>query len=170
MTWLFGMEGEDGKQLSRPLLRRAVALAWGWHELPEIARSGRGKPYFPQWPGRWSSLSHSGGLALCALSDDGPVGADIEVVRPRRIGLFTYALSPEEQEVCRGDWEEFYRLWTLKESWCKREDSPLYPPREVKTPPPCPHRSYAGPLWRGAVCSTGAPPEDIVWLEPEHMP
>ena len=170
MTWLFGVEGEDGKALSRPLLRRAAELAWGWRELPEMARSGRGKPYFPQWPGRWFSLSHSGGLALCALSDDGPVGADIEVVRPRRAGLFTYALSPDEQEVCREDWGEFYRLWTLKESWCKREDSPLYPPREVKTPPPCPHRSYAGPLWRGAVCCTGAPPEDIVWLEPEQVP
>ena len=82
MTWLFGVEGEDGKALSRPLLRRAAELAWGWRELPELARSGRGKPYFPQRPGRWFSLSHSGGLALCALSDDGPVGADIEHIRP----------------------------------------------------------------------------------------
>lgn len=60
-----------------------------------------------------------------------------------------YALSPAEQAACRGDWGEFYRLWTLKESWCKREDSPLYPPREVVTPPPCPHRSYTGPGWPG---------------------
>ena len=74
MTWLFGMQGEDGKRLSRPLLRRAAALAWGWRALPELARSGRGKPYFRHWPERWFSLSHSGGLTLCALSDDGPVG------------------------------------------------------------------------------------------------
>ena len=130
MTWLFGMQGEDGKRLSRPLLRRAAALAWGWRALPELARSGRGKPYFRHWPEKWFSLSHSGGLTLCALSDDGPVGVDVEVERPRRPGLMAYALSPAEQAACRGDWGEFYRLWTLKESWCKREDSPLYPPRE----------------------------------------
>ncbi len=170
MTWLFGMQGEDGKRLSRPLLRRAAALAWGWRALPELARSGRGKPYFWHWPERWFSLSHSGGLTLCALSDDGPVGVDVEVERPRRPGLMAYALSPAEQAACRGDWGEFYRLWTLKESWCKREDSPLYPPREVVTPPPCPHRSYTGPGWRGAVCCSGTPPEDVLWMEPEETP
>lgn len=94
MTWLFGMQGEDGKRLSRPLLRRAAALAWGWRALPELARSGRGKPYFRHWPEKWFSLSHSGGLTLCALSDDGPVGVDVEVERPRRPGLMAYALSP----------------------------------------------------------------------------
>ena len=108
MTWLFGMQGEDGKRLSRPLLRRAAALAWGWRALPELARSGRGKPYFRHWPERWFSLSHSGGLTLCALSDDGPVGVDVEVERPRRPGLMAYALSPAEQAACRGDWGEFY--------------------------------------------------------------
>ena len=170
MTWLFGMQGEDGKRLSRPLLRRAAALAWGWRALPELARSGRGKPYFRHWPEKWFSLSHSGGLTLCALSDDGPVGVDVEVERPRRPGLMAYALSPAEHAACRGDWGEFYRLWTLKESWCKREDSPLYPPREVVTPPPCPHRSYTGPGWRGAVCCSGTPPEDVLWMEPEETP
>ena len=170
MTWLFGMQGEDGKRLSRPLLRRAAALAWGWRALPELARSGRGKPYFRHWPERWFSLSHSGGLTLCALSDDGPVGVDVEVERTRRPGLMAYALSPAAQAACRGDWGEFYRLWTLKESWCKREDSPLYPPREVVTPPPCPHRSYTGPGWRGAVCCSGTPPEDVLWMEPEETP
>ena len=170
MTWLFGMQGEDGKRLSRPLLRRAAALAWGWRALPELARSGRGKPYFRHWPEKWFSLSHSGGLTLCALSDDGPVGVDVEVERPRRPGLMAYALSPAEQAACRGDWGEFYRLWTLKESWCKREDSPLDPPREVVTPPPCPHRSYTGPGWRGAVCCSGTPPEDVLWMEPEETP
>ena len=140
MTWLFGMQGEDGKRLSRPLLRRAAALAWGWRALPELARSGRGKPYFRHWPEKWFSLSHSGGLTLCALSDDGPVGVDVEVERPRRPGLMAYALSPAEQAACRGDWGEFYRLWTLKESWCPPlpargggDASPLSPPQLYRT-------------------------------------
>lgn len=164
MNWLFGRRGEDGRALARPLLGAAAKLAWGWERLPEIARSEGGKPFFPDWPDRWFSLSHSGGLALCALSDEGPVGVDVERVRPRRPGLFAYALTREEQAACGGSWEEFYRLWTLKESWCKREDIPIYPPRRRVTPPPCPHRSYGGPGWWGAVCCPGRPPEDILWL------
>ncbi len=164
MTWVFGTAGEDARALAWPLLERAVKLCWGWTVLPETARSGRGKPYFPRYDGRWFSLSHSGGLALCALSDDGPVGVDIEVLRPRNPELFAYVLSEDERARCREDWGEFYRLWTLKESWCKREDAPLYPPGQVVTPPACPHRSYEGEAWRAAVCCTGEPPERICWI------
>ena len=164
MTWLFARRGADGKALAWPLLSEGAKLVWGWETLPDIARSPRGKPYFPDAPERWFSLSHSGGLALCALSGDGPVGADIEQVRPRRAGLFAYALTAEEQTVCGGDWGEFYRLWTLKESWCKREDISIYPPRERLGTPPCPHGSFIGDGWRGAVCCSGSVPERIVWL------
>lgn len=167
MTAVFGRAGEDGRALDWDLLRDAARLVWGWEDLPGVARSSREKPYFPDWPGRWFSLSHSGGLALCALSGDGPVGVDIELVRPRRAGLFGYVLSPAERAAFNGTWEDFYRIWTLKESWCKREDIPLHPPRSLETPPPCPHKSYAGEGWRAAVCCCGEPPEDILWLGPE---
>lgn len=165
MTVVYGRRGEDGKKLVYPLLVEAVRLAWGWEKLPAVARSGRGKPYFSDWPERWFSLSHSGGLALCALSDDGPVGVDIERVAPRREGLFRYALSPAERADFGGSWEDFYRLWTLKESWCKREDVPLYPPRRLTMPPPCPHGSYGGADWRAAVCCSGRAPGQILWLD-----
>lgn len=164
MTWIFGRRGAEGKLLTRPLLEESVKIAWSWDALPEIARSARGKPYFPAAPERWFSLSHSGGLALCALSDDGPVGVDIERVRPRRPGLFAYALTEEERLLCGGDWAEFYRLWTLKESWCKREDVPIYPPRDRPGCPPCPHGSWAGEDWAAAVCCGGSAPEEICWL------
>lgn len=163
MTVIYGARGADGQELSRPLLTEAVRLCWGWEALPSIQRSPRGKPLFAGLDGRWFSLSHSGGLALCALSDR-PVGVDVELVRPRRPGLPAYALSEAELAAFDGNWEDFYRLWTLKESWCKREDSPLFPPRRVAAPPPCPHKSYAGESWRGAVCCWDKPPEDIIWL------
>ncbi len=168
MTDLFAVRGEDGKKLDWPLLAWACRRTWGWEALPPVERSLRGRPFFPGAPDRHFSLSHSGGYALCALSD-GPVGADIEAVRPRRERLFRAALSEGERAAFSGSWEDFFRLWTLKESWVKREDVPLYPPRLVETPPPCPHRSYAGEGWAAAVCYGGAPPGEILWLAPGEL-
>lgn len=164
MTVIYGAMGDDGRRLAWPLLRAAVKLCWGWDALPPVERSPRGKPFFPGLDDRWFSLSHSGGMALCALSDR-PVGVDVELIRPRRSGLPAYVLSPDELARFDGGWADFYRLWTLKESWCKREDTPLFPPRNVPVPPPCPHRSYAGTDWRAAVCCHDAPPEEIVFLD-----
>lgn len=169
MTTIYGTRGEDGRTLAWPLLAWAVRDRWGWRTLPLVERSPRGKPFFPGEAGRWFSLSHSGGIALCALSEDGPVGVDVELVRPRRAGLPAYVLSPAELARFDGGWEDFYRLWTLKESWCKREDAPLFPPRQVETPPPCPHGSWAGGDWRGAVCCSGPPPGEIRWVEAGHL-
>ena len=164
MNALYGIWGEDGTQLSRPLLCRAVRLLWGWTKLPELTRSDRGKPEFADG-GHWLSLAHSGGCALCALSDEGPIGADVELVRPHREGLPRYVMSREEFGRFDGSWEDFSRIWTLKEAFCKRTDMPLFPPREVRTPPDCPYRSYKGRDWRAAICCTGEPPEDILWLD-----
>ena len=169
MTTIYGTRGEDGRTLAWPLLAWAVRDRWGWRTLPPVERSPRGKPFFPGEAGRWFSLSHSGGIALCALSEDGPVGVDVELVRPRRAGLPAYVLSPAELARFDGGWEDFYRLWTLKESWCKREDAPLFPPRQVETPPPCPHGSWAGGDWRGAVCCSGPPPGALRWVEAGHL-
>ena len=68
MTAIYGAAGTDGRQLAWPLLDEAVRLYWGWPSLPPVDRSPRGKPLFRGREDRWFSLSHSGGLALCALS------------------------------------------------------------------------------------------------------
>lgn len=167
MTVIYGTWGADGRMLAHPLLALA-ARRWGLDALPQLQYSPRGKPLFAGDSDRWFSLSHSGGIALCALSDQ-PVGVDVELVRPRRPGLPKYVLSPDELAGFDGSWEDFYRLWTLKESWCKREDTPLFPPRNVPVPPPCPHKSYAGPEWRGAVCCHDTPPDGILWVEPREI-
>ncbi len=168
MTEVYAAAGEDGRLLAWPLLAAAVRRRWGWQALPPVERSPRGKPLFAGEGERWFSLSHSGGLALCAVSD-APVGVDVEVVRSRRTALPGYVLGAEELEEFDGSWEDFYRLWTRKESWCKREDIPLYPPREVVPPPGC-CGSFAGEGWRGAVCCHGVPPDRVVWLAPEELP
>ena len=169
MTVIYGVKGTDGRALDWPLLELAARERWGWAALPPVERSPRGKPLFAGLYNHWFSLSHSGGIALCALSS-APVGVDVELVRPRRAGLPAYTLSEDQRAGFDGTWEDFYRLWTLKESWCKREDIPLFPPREVPVPPTCPHKSYSGEGWRAAVCCEDAPPDAILWRSADELP
>lgn len=169
MTVVYGTKGKDGRMLDWPLLELAAREQWGWTALPPVERSPRGKPRFAGHSGHWFSLSHSGGIALCALSS-APVGVDVERVRPRGAQLPAYVLSETERAGFDGTWEDFYRLWTLKESWCKREDTPLFPPREVPAPPPCPHKCYAGEDWRAAVCCADEPPRTILWRSADGLP
>lgn len=133
---------------------------------PPIARRPNGKPYFPSRPELHFSVSHSGSLALCALGEV-PVGADVELVRPRSKGLPRYALSGGEYawfEAGGERWEDFYTLWTLKEARVKCTGEGIFaaPPREVSVPLLRPGEeaiwegfsftALAGEGWRGAVC------------------
>lgn len=89
----------------------------------EIAVSEYGKPYFPALPGFQFSLSHSGDMALCAVSPR-TVGCDIEAPRaypPEIARRFfhkaerEWLFSHEEEEQCAA----FFRIWTCKESFIK---------------------------------------------------
>lgn len=140
------------------LLTDALALR-GIAALPEVARTPQGKPFFPALPELYFNLSHTAGWSLCALSD-APVGVDIEVPRPRREGLWRFCLTDGEYAAflaSGGGWEEFYRLWTLKEAWCKYTGQGLGHPRRWPTPPPCPYRCYAGEGFAAAVCGEELP-------------
>ena len=145
------------------LLKDALVLH-GIPSLPPMERTTRGKPYFPSLPHLHFNLSHTAGFSLCALSD-APVGVDIEAVRPRREGLWRYCLTEAEYAAftaANGGWEEFYRIWTLKEAWSKYTGQGLGHPRKWPVPPPVPHRSYTGEGFFAAVCGQEAPGEAIV--------
>ncbi|KJG34986.1 hypothetical protein UA70_15600 [Raoultella planticola] len=51
--------------------------------LPEIIYAEHGKPGFSGETGLWFNLSHSGDDIALLFSDEGEVGCDIEVIRPR---------------------------------------------------------------------------------------
>lgn len=156
----------DGRAAARALLSFALKDAWGWTHTPPVARGKFGKPRFPDYPGRRFSLSHTAGLCLCALSGAGEVGVDIETVRPRRDSLPRYVMDDREFSAFDGTWEEFYRLWTLKEAFVKLRGGSIFPPRSVPVPPPVLYRSYAGPGWRAALCAeAGVLPEEILWVK-----
>lgn len=101
-----------GSAWGRSLLAHAWARYCGG-TLPTVAETERGKPCFPARPDVLFSISHTGGIALCALGAT-EVGADVE--RPRKLypGLEKRILSPEEAAQF-----DFFQVWTLRESYYK---------------------------------------------------
>lgn len=106
------------------LLRRAVERETGRRPGGlRTAREENGKPYLPDFPGLHFNLSHSGGMLLCAV-DSRPVGADVELIREIEPDVAESCFTPQERTRLEGketeEWrKEFYRLWTLKESYLK---------------------------------------------------
>lgn len=159
MVWRMGKE--DAYRLLAELLPDEESM----DALPEMSRTAKGKPYFPQYPDLHFSLSHSGEHSLCALSEK-EVGCDIELVRARKEGFPAYALSGGELDwfESRGSrWEDFYTLWTLKEARSKCTGEGLVPPvRDIAVPLIGPGETaeldgfrftaLGGESWRGAVC------------------
>lgn len=120
-TALFLRPSAAPRETAYQLLRLGAKAVWGLDALPEIARTTLGAPYFPSHPQYHFSISHSRHHALCALSR-GPVGCDVEELRPRLPGLPRRCLSPAELarwEAGGGSWEGFYPLWTEKEAAAK---------------------------------------------------
>ncbi len=68
------------------------------------------------------SLSHSGKMAMCALSDSGPVGCDIESPGRHNLTAAQRFFHPNEYHHIINSADprrEFLRMWTLKESYIK---------------------------------------------------
>ena len=77
----------------------------------------------PMVDGLEFSLSHSGNLVICAVSDK-PVGCDVEKIRKAPKGVAERYYSDTERAYLSRFLEdeydrEFFRLWTLKESYVK---------------------------------------------------
>ncbi|GKU83908.1 4'-phosphopantetheinyl transferase superfamily protein [Niallia sp. NCCP-28] len=65
------------------------------------------------------NISHAGQYVICAISDR-PVGIDIEQKQYRAFSLFQSVWTETEQKLFQLDrMEDFYYLWTAKESYVK---------------------------------------------------
>lgn len=163
---VYGAWGHNGRTLARPLLERAVRDCWGLEALPEVARTARGKPFFPKNPALHFNLSHSGGYALCALGER-PVGIDIQIIKPYKTRLLDRVCSPEERRWLRerGDRDgDFAQIWAKKESLCKLRGTGLqFPLGELRAEDEI-FTIYQGEDWRGALCALEPGPEEIVWV------
>ena len=94
------------------ILCRALESRCGWRELPEIALTNRGKPYFPQYPEVQFNLSHTAGAVLVGLAEE-PLGVDIEHIRPVSQRAMRRLADVETRE-------DFFRSWVRREARAKR--------------------------------------------------
>lgn len=111
------------------LAREGLAEACGVDPAAiRFLRTERGKPY-PVGLNVHFSISHSGNLVVCAVSDR-PVGIDVEQIRPVRCKLTGKICTPAELAYIREapGWGEmltgeamrrFFRIWTGKEAYFK---------------------------------------------------
>ena len=95
-----------------------------------IARTERGKPYFPKQQEVFFSISHSGAFWVCAFAKE-PVGVDVQKHVKKawesdegatcRLGRMAERFfHPEEAGwVQKNVYERFFRIWTAKESYVK---------------------------------------------------
>lgn len=91
----------------------------------KVLYTENGKPYF-EGDSIYFSLSHTRGIAVCAISD-APVGVDIEEIRPKKIEsikrIAARMFAEREQkhlEACNYGLSDFYEIWVRKEAMVKR--------------------------------------------------
>ena len=99
---------------------------WGMgrEDIPVLRYSAFERPYFEGGIGVDFSIAHSGEYVLCALSDQGRVGVDIEKMRP--IALEDMQLSFSEKEwaaITTSEYptEQLFHYWTQKEAVMKAD-------------------------------------------------
>jgi 4'-phosphopantetheinyl transferase len=92
-----------------------------------IGKTENGKIFFPD-KNLHFNISHSGDMVVCALSDDSPMGIDIEHMLHVSFADFRNIMSDIEWRMINGSGSviDFYRLWTKKEAVCKAEGIGLF--------------------------------------------
>ena len=89
------------------LLRQALRERLGWRELPPLAWTDRGKPWFPNYPTVCFSLSHTAGVVLVGLAQQ-PIGVDVERIRPVGPRLL--------ERLGEGELEALFSAWVRREA------------------------------------------------------
>ncbi|MGV9314608.1 4'-phosphopantetheinyl transferase family protein [Streptomyces sp. NPDC003691] len=107
---------------ARAAVRRTLAGVLGGTAagVPLLAEPGR-RPVLPEHPGWYVSWSRSAGMLLVAVRRGGPVGVDVELVRPVGSGARVLGTVCPEAAALGGldDPETFFSAWTLLEAAVK---------------------------------------------------
>ena len=110
MTELFLTENCDVYEKTETLLKQRLSIPF------EIKRNENGKPYIGGNP-LFFSLSHSGNLALIAISDS-PCGVDLELVCGKSRKVVLNSFTPEERNEIDSE-RDFLKHWGVRESYIK---------------------------------------------------
>ena len=105
-----------GHKLSHALLSEALGIDAG-----ELQLGPHGKPYIKGGPE--FSISHTGGIWMCAVSDE-PVGLDVQEKRTAKYEsiakrFFTGGEAKYIEAAGEKAQDAFYRLWARKEAYVK---------------------------------------------------
>ncbi|MBM7085762.1 MULTISPECIES: 4'-phosphopantetheinyl transferase family protein [Micromonospora] len=149
----------DGRATARALLvETAAAMAGTPPGAVAVEHTAAGAPVLGGVATGWhTSVSHTRGLVAVAVSRHGPVGIDVEALRPvPALPLSRRWFAPEDTDWLRGRPVErlgvdFLALWTGKEAVAKLYGTGLRGGRLLRwrTAPPAP------PAWRAAVDAPG---------------
>lgn len=120
-----------GRGVAKTLLARVLDVAPASIHIsyfcPVCRGSEHGKPYVAEAGAAEFSLAHGGGHVFIALTNDGPLGVDVEAVRPitQLASVARRVLTPAELAAFESrtgdaalDW--FYDRWCAKEAITKR--------------------------------------------------
>jgi phosphopantetheinyl transferase len=95
-------------------------------DLAQLILADNGKPYLKGVPFHFS-FSHCKGYAACAVSDNNPIGIDIEIIHPRILKVAHKFLNEKEKELLMGLSEEttlqqLAFFWAAKEAMYKQHE------------------------------------------------
>lgn len=103
------------------LLMEGLEKEYGITEPPIFDYTPEGKPFLAHHPDIHFSFSHSGTVALCAISNQ-PVGADVETPRKISPELIRHTMNDEEVGLINSSPDptmQFLYFWTRKEAFLK---------------------------------------------------
>ncbi len=114
------LENKSGHEVGRALLARLWQEETG-REMPAIAKTDRGKPFFVG-ESYYFSISHTPTHAFCCLHTRN-VGLDAEDIgrKPDLRLALRFCSEAEQQRIAASAQPEdaLLRLWVLKEAWAK---------------------------------------------------
>lgn len=110
-------------RLGRQLIAHGFMVEKGLNYNSEtIVKNPWGKPSLKNYPNIYYNISHSMELAVCVISDTDIVGIDVEKIRQFSSHAARRVCSNEELNriyLSNDSKREFFRYWTLKESFIK---------------------------------------------------
>jgi phosphopantetheinyl transferase len=123
----FLLDGPPISGCAREAVQSILAAHLG--RVPEIVVDPLGKPVLADGALAFN-VSHSGTLALVAISGQGPIGVDVELHDTRRdlVGLARRFFTGGEAAMVAADPSQFWRLWCRKEAWLKARGTGLSTP------------------------------------------
>ena len=116
--------GKSQSDTAKELLYDALVRDFRYNKEPAFTYGKYGKPYLEPSAGIWFNLSHSGDFAICAVSDEGELGVDIQKIVPARMNVAKRVFTAEQcaaLETVQGTARDelFCELWVLREAAIK---------------------------------------------------